>query len=69
MNGIWRHAWPDAVHSLVEFDVVPALEQEIIKLEKDVGFKDVEKEDDVQELLESHADHLTNEELIELDQQ
>ncbi|CAM2103855.1 unnamed protein product [Caretta caretta] len=35
---------------------------------KDVGFKEVEK-DDVQELLESHAEQRTNEELNELDQQ
>ncbi|CAM2095940.1 unnamed protein product [Caretta caretta] len=62
-----RHgAWPDAVHSLMGFDAVPTLEQENVKLAKDVGFKEVE-EDDVQELLESHIEQLTNEELIELD--
>ncbi|CAM2115453.1 unnamed protein product [Caretta caretta] len=66
-NAIRRHAWPDAVHSFVGFDAVPALRQEIIKLEKDVGFKEVEKKD-VELLLESHTEQLTNEELIELHQ-
>ncbi|CAM2106565.1 unnamed protein product [Caretta caretta] len=41
--------------------------QEIVKLVKDVGFKEVEE--DVQELFESHAEQLTNEELIDRDQQ
>ncbi|KAH1181328.1 hypothetical protein KIL84_005054 [Mauremys mutica] len=59
---------PDAVHSFVGFDAVPALEQEIVKLEKDVSFKEVEEED-VQELLVCHTEQLTNEELIELDEQ
>ncbi|XP_065445765.1 tigger transposable element-derived protein 1-like [Chrysemys picta bellii] len=67
MNGIWHCAWPDAVHRFMGFDAVPALEQEIVKLAKDVGFEEVEEEDE-QELLESHAELLTNEELIELDQ-
>ncbi|CAM2119629.1 unnamed protein product [Caretta caretta] len=48
--GIWRCAWPDAVHSFVGFDVIPALEQEIVKLAKNVGFEKVEEEG-VQELL------------------
>ncbi|XP_039398276.1 tigger transposable element-derived protein 1-like [Mauremys reevesii] len=65
MNGVWRCAWPDAAHSFVGFDAVLALEQEIVRLAKDVGFE----EEDVQELLESHAEQLTNERLIELDQQ
>ncbi|CAM2112135.1 unnamed protein product [Caretta caretta] len=58
----------DAVHSFVGFDAIPTLQQEIIKLTKNVGSKEVEEED-VEELLESHAEELTNEELIELDQQ
>ncbi|CAM2111824.1 unnamed protein product [Caretta caretta] len=64
MNGIWCRAWPNAVHSFMGF----ALQQEIVKLVKDVSFKEV-KEGDVEELLESHAEQLTNEKLIELDQQ
>ncbi|KAH1169657.1 hypothetical protein KIL84_000642 [Mauremys mutica] len=68
MNGVWCHAWPDAVHSFMGFDAIPGLEQEIVKLAKDVSFKEVEEED-IQELLESHVEQLTNEELIELDQQ
>ncbi|CAM2116375.1 unnamed protein product [Caretta caretta] len=67
MNGIWRCAWPDAVHSFIGFDAVPALKQEIVKLAKDVGLEEVE-DDDVEELLESHAEQLTNEELTELNQ-
>nr|XP_042711711.1 tigger transposable element-derived protein 1-like [Chrysemys picta bellii] len=66
-NGVWHHAWLDAVHSFLGFDAIPALEQEIVKLAKDVGLAEVE--DDVQELLDSHNEQLTNEELIELDQQ
>ncbi|KAH1186904.1 hypothetical protein KIL84_019653 [Mauremys mutica] len=68
MNGVWPRAWPDAVHSFMGFDAIPALKQEIVKLVKDVGFEEVE-EYDVQDLLESHAEQLTDEELIELDQQ
>ncbi|XP_034641943.1 tigger transposable element-derived protein 1-like [Trachemys scripta elegans] len=62
MNSIWHRAWPDAVHSFVGFDAVPSLEQEIVKLVKDIGFE----EEDVQEFLESHTEQLTNEELFEL---
>ncbi|CAM4463223.1 unnamed protein product [Lepidochelys kempii] len=68
MNGVWHHAWPDAVHSFLGFDAIPALEQEIVKLVKDVSLAEVEG-DDVQELLEYNGEQLTNEELIELDQQ
>ncbi|CAM2097491.1 unnamed protein product [Caretta caretta] len=46
----------------------PLLTKKIVKLVKDVSFKEVE-EDDVQEFLESHTEQLTNEELIELEQQ
>ncbi|CAM2100548.1 unnamed protein product [Caretta caretta] len=66
MNDIWRRTWPNAVHSFMGFDAVPALKQEIIKFVKDVSFEEVEEED-VQEFLESHTEQLTNEELIELD--
>ncbi|CAM2113140.1 unnamed protein product [Caretta caretta] len=64
----WRLAWQNAVHSFMGFDAIPALKQEIVKLAKDVGFEEVEEED-VQELLESHVEQMTNEELTELDQQ
>ncbi|KAH1169756.1 hypothetical protein KIL84_000741 [Mauremys mutica] len=56
-------------HGFLGFDAILALEQEIVKLVKNVSFEEVEEEEDVQELLESHAEQLTNEELIELDQQ
>ncbi|XP_039394084.1 tigger transposable element-derived protein 1-like [Mauremys reevesii] len=46
---------------------ISALKQEIVKLANNVGFEEVE-DDDVQVLLESHTEQLTNEELIELDQ-
>ncbi|CAM2096217.1 unnamed protein product [Caretta caretta] len=60
--------YDDAVHISTGFDAIPALQQDIVKLAKDVIFKEVEEED-VEELLESYAEQLTNEELIELDQQ
>ncbi|KAH1184835.1 hypothetical protein KIL84_012776 [Mauremys mutica] len=56
MNGLWCRAWPDAVHSFVGFDAVSSLEQEIVKLVKDISFE----EEDVQEFLESHTEQLTN---------
>ncbi|CAM2105774.1 unnamed protein product [Caretta caretta] len=45
MNGVWCHAWPEAVHSFMGFDAVPSLKQEIVKLAKDVGFEGVEEDD------------------------
>ncbi|CAM2100953.1 unnamed protein product [Caretta caretta] len=44
MNGVWCRAWLDAVHSFVGFDAIPVLEQEIVKLVKDVSFEEVEEE-------------------------
>ncbi|KAG6933178.1 tigger transposable element derived 1 [Chelydra serpentina] len=58
----------NSMENIDAFDAIPALKQEIVMLVKYVSFKEVE-EDDIQELLESHAEQLTNEELIELDQQ
>ena len=50
------------------FSNVPDIFQQIVGLAREVGFDEVDDED-VSQLLESHGDDLTNEDLIQLEQQ
>uniref|UniRef100_UPI00358DF661 tigger transposable element-derived protein 1-like isoform X2 n=1 Tax=Myxine glutinosa TaxID=7769 RepID=UPI00358DF661 len=68
MSGVWRNVWPECVHYLKDFVDLPAIRTQIVDLAKEAGFNEVD-EDDVGELLESHGEDLTNDDLIQLDQQ
>uniref|UniRef100_UPI00358F6F9C uncharacterized protein isoform X1 n=1 Tax=Myxine glutinosa TaxID=7769 RepID=UPI00358F6F9C len=68
MNGVWRKLWPECVHDFRGFVNVPEIHPEIVGLAKEAGFDEVDL-DDVVELLESHGEDLSNQDLIELEQQ
>ena len=67
MNLARRKVWPECVHNFPGFaeDNIGAIRGDIINLCHKAGFDGVDH--DVEDLLESHVDPLSNEELIELD--
>ena len=68
MNTVWCKAWPDVIHDFRRFDVIPGLQQDIVRLAHNVGLEEVDG-DNVGELLGSHNEKLAKEYLMELDEQ
>lgn len=68
MNGVWRKVWPECVHDFTGFPSVSDIRKDIVQLSHEAGFEDVDDED-VAELLASHEEPLTNEELTMLEQE
>ncbi|MPC81563.1 Tigger transposable element-derived protein 1 [Portunus trituberculatus] len=68
MNLAWNKVWPECVHDFPGFteDDIGAIRNDIVNLCHRAGFDEIE-DDDVHDLLESHAEPLSNDELIELD--
>nr|XP_032621542.1 tigger transposable element-derived protein 1-like [Chelonoidis abingdonii] len=64
VNVVWGKLWPECVN--VFKDVVPAVKKDILGLAKKAGFDEVE-EADVTQLLQSHREELTNEDLMQLE--
>ncbi|XP_014788567.1 tigger transposable element-derived protein 1-like [Octopus bimaculoides] len=70
MNSVWKNIWPDCVRDFTDFPPVESLyqvQQDIVTLTNSAGFEEV-KENDVIELLVSHRESLSNEELLLLEQ-
>lgn len=62
MNGAWKNIWLECIHNFARFaPTVTDLLKDIVKL----SHTKVD-EDDVQELLDSHQEPLTNKELMQL---
>ncbi|XP_042212261.1 tigger transposable element-derived protein 1-like, partial [Homarus americanus] len=71
MNGSWKNIWPECVHEFQSFSQAESLQkvqQDIVTLANNIGFEEV-VENDVVELLESHREDLTNEDLMMLEQE
>lgn len=70
MNGGWRKIWPECVHRIcaAEVDGTPAVRHEISNLARESNFEGME-ETDINELLTSHNQELSNEELLQLELQ
>jgi len=70
MNGVWRKIWPECVQRkcTVEVDDTPAVRHEISNLARKSNFKSME-ETDINELLNSHNQEFSNEELLQLELQ
>lgn len=70
MNGVWRKIWPECVHRIcaAEVDGTPAVRHEISNLARESNFEGME-ETDINELLTSHNQELSNEELLQLELQ
>ncbi|XP_064410189.1 tigger transposable element-derived protein 1-like [Latimeria chalumnae] len=67
MNGVWGKLWPESVNRGFT-DVVPSVNKDILKLAMTAGFDELE-EKDIEEVLESHTEELTNEDLQQLEVQ
>ncbi|KAK3875186.1 hypothetical protein Pcinc_019926 [Petrolisthes cinctipes] len=68
MNGVWKKIWPECIYGFKGFPQQSILTKEIVMLAQQAGFEEVD-ENDVTELLESHNEELTNEDLMELEQE
>ncbi|KAK4308438.1 hypothetical protein Pmani_019859 [Petrolisthes manimaculis] len=70
LNSTWKKLWPECVKTgfdFTGFDDMGTIRKDIVRLFHLAGFKEVD-EDDVQELLQSHSEPLSNEDLMQLDQ-
>ena len=66
LNACWKNLWPEAVHNFTGFPDIMATIQTITNEANRIrGMGDV-NEEDVQELIQSHTEELTEEELSEL---
>ncbi|XP_032245712.1 tigger transposable element-derived protein 1-like [Phoca vitulina] len=70
MNSVWKKIWPECVQfqSVSQTDNIAQLQQNIVTLAKNVAFEEV-VEADVDQLLRSHEEDLSNEELMQLEQE
>ena len=68
MNGVWRKIWPSVVNDFTGFSPMPDIHKDITSLARRAGFEEVD-DDDVAELLDSHSEELTNEDLMERERQ
>lgn len=69
LNGVWKKLCPQFVHSFEGFtvdDVIQKTNKQTLGYAKDLGLEEVEH-DDIEQLLQSHRQELTNEELIEME--
>uniref|UniRef100_A0ABI7VR32 HTH CENPB-type domain-containing protein n=1 Tax=Felis catus TaxID=9685 RepID=A0ABI7VR32_FELCA len=70
MNSVWKKIWPECVRfqSVSQTDNIAQLQQNIVTLAKNVAFEEV-VEADVDQLLRSHEEDLSNTELMQLEQE
>ncbi|XP_066547533.1 tigger transposable element-derived protein 1-like [Amia ocellicauda] len=71
LNGVWQNIWPAVVNDFRDFaadEVLTNARHEIVELARTAGFDEV-NEENVAELLESHREELSNEDLLELDKE
>ena len=65
MNGVWRKFCPQFVPDFTGFNDAEVARQHCLELANAMQL-DI-NEEDIEELLESHSEELTNEELLEID--
>jgi hypothetical protein len=65
MNKVWRKLWPEYVHDFRRFEEVPEITNEVAAIAKGLRF-DNDEPDDTTELLKSHSQPPTNEELDDM---
>ena len=67
MNAAWGKLWPECRNNFKGFsDSINEVKKDIVRLSHEVGFTEVDEED-LDGLLESHSEPLSNEELLELE--
>ncbi|KYO21213.1 hypothetical protein Y1Q_0001482 [Alligator mississippiensis] len=70
-DGVWKNIWPAVVNDFRGFAAdkfISDARHEIVEMAKSVGFEQV-IEENVAELLSSHREELSNEDLLELDRE
>jgi hypothetical protein len=69
MCGVLRQLWEDSVQDFKDFEEpVEAIKENIVQLGKLIDFDELEYED-IQELMDSQGDELTNGEFMEIEQE
>ena len=71
LNGVWMKLWPDCVspsQGRIEEEVIQDVIENVVEMGRQLGFEELEKED-VDGLLESHGEELSNEDLMHLREQ
>ncbi|XP_036607845.1 CENPB DNA-binding domain-containing protein 1 [Trichosurus vulpecula] len=70
MNSVWKKIWPECVHvhDVSQIETITQIQQDIVALANDMGFEEL-VEADVGQLLQSHDEDLSNEELTQLEQE
>ncbi|XP_020844762.1 tigger transposable element-derived protein 1 [Phascolarctos cinereus] len=70
MNSAWKKIWPECVHAhdASQTETITQIQQDIVALANDLGFGEL-LEADVGQLLQSHDEDLSNEELMQLEQE
>lgn len=67
VNAAWGKLWPECRNNFKGFpDSINEVKKDIVRLSHEVGFTEVDEED-LDGLLESHSEPLSNEELLELE--
>ena len=66
MNQIWKKIWPECIQSHEEVESLSKIRENILNLANDIGFENME-ESDLIDLLDADREHLSNEELIQLE--
>ncbi|KAK4312082.1 hypothetical protein Pmani_016438 [Petrolisthes manimaculis] len=68
MNGSWRKLWKDCVTDFTGFPDLKDVRKDLVRLLHSAGFNEVDEED-IQQLFDSHAEPLSNEDLMEIEQE
>lgn len=69
LNGVWKKLCPQFVHSFEGFnvdDIVSKANKDTISYAQDLGLDEVEEED-IDQLLQSHRQELSNEDLLDIE--
>ncbi|XP_045107142.1 tigger transposable element-derived protein 1-like [Portunus trituberculatus] len=69
LNGVWKKLCPQFVHSFKAFnvdDIVSKANKDTISYAQDLGLDEVEEED-IDQLLQSHRQELSNEDLLDIE--
>ncbi|KAG0729772.1 hypothetical protein GWK47_029657 [Chionoecetes opilio] len=67
MNAVWKKLWPECVHNFKGFPEPTPVVREIVNLAHTAGMDEV-GEEDIVELLASHDEELSNEDLMAIEQ-
>ncbi|XP_053572819.1 tigger transposable element-derived protein 1-like [Bombina bombina] len=65
LNGVWRKLLPECIHNLTSVEPLENIVEDVSRLAQEAGLSEVTT-DDVTELLDSHEQQLSNEDLEEL---